>query len=130
MITYREGELPSRDAVIGLYLANTWSSGKKPDQLMAALESSDHLVIAFDGEALVGLANALSDGHLGSTTPISWFIPMLRARCLMDRMKAHYPDIHQHILVSVPDAVEFYKRAGFSIAENHAPMWIYGGDDG
>lgn len=126
--------MPPREDVIALYLANKWSSGRKPDQLMAALAGSDHVIAAYDGDRLVGLANALSDGHLVVYYPHLLVHPEAHGkgigRELMARMRARYPSIHQHILVSVPDAVEFYRRAGFSIAENHAPMWIYDGDDG
>jgi hypothetical protein len=50
------------DTLINLYRANHWSSAEKPELLRNALFSSHSLVTAWDGEKLVGLGNALSDG--------------------------------------------------------------------
>lgn len=53
-----------QDEVVALYKANAWSSAEKPDQLLAALRNYHYLVTArIDGE-LVGIGNAISDGHL------------------------------------------------------------------
>jgi hypothetical protein len=52
------------DEVVSLYKANGWSSGEKPELLLPALRESHSLATArLDGE-LIGLANAISDGHL------------------------------------------------------------------
>ncbi|MEL6852128.1 MAG: GNAT family N-acetyltransferase, partial [Bacteroidota bacterium] len=52
------------EAVLHLYRLHQWSSAKKPEQLVAALRNSHSLIQAYAGEQLVGLANAISDGHL------------------------------------------------------------------
>ena len=53
-----------RDQVIALYKSVEWSSAEKPDLLLKALRNSHTVVTAWDGERLVGLGNAISDGHL------------------------------------------------------------------
>ena len=50
--------------VIALYKANKWSSAKKPKELLAALRNSHTLVVARLDKKLVGITNAISDGHL------------------------------------------------------------------
>jgi hypothetical protein len=50
--------------VVDLYRANNWSSAEKPEQLIAALSNSHSLVTARVENRLVGLGNAISDGHL------------------------------------------------------------------
>ena len=60
-IAYRETNNVPKDDVLSLYRATEWSSAEKPDQLHQALLNSDALVSAWDGERLVGLANAISD---------------------------------------------------------------------
>ncbi len=65
-------EISMRDAlepseVIALYSANGWSSAEKPEQLLAALRNSHGLVTARLDHRLVGIANAISDGHLVGT---------------------------------------------------------------
>lgn|SRR5690606_23732891 len=52
------------DEVLKLYRANGWSSAEKPQQLMAALRGSHTLVTARSSSELIGLGNAISDGHL------------------------------------------------------------------
>ena len=50
--------------VVDLYRANRWSSADKPDELLAALRNSHCLVTARRSEKLIGIGNAISDGHL------------------------------------------------------------------
>jgi GNAT superfamily N-acetyltransferase len=57
------------DEVIRLYQANGWSSAEKPVQLLAALRGSHSLVTARIENELVGLGNAISDGHLVAYFP-------------------------------------------------------------
>ena len=45
-----------------LFLSVGWSSGKYPEQLVIAMKNSYSVVSAWDGDKLVGLINALSDG--------------------------------------------------------------------
>ena len=58
-----DGAIESAE-VIELYVANNWSSAEKPELLMKALRASHSLVTARIEGKLVGLANAISDGHL------------------------------------------------------------------
>ena len=53
-----------QDEVVALYRANDWSSADKPELLLAALRNSHSLVTARMDGRLVGLGNAISDGHL------------------------------------------------------------------
>jgi GNAT superfamily N-acetyltransferase len=57
------GQIEERE-VIDLYRANNWSSAEKPEQLLPALRNSHTLVTARFSGVLVGIANAISDGHL------------------------------------------------------------------
>ena len=63
-IIYRDGEVPPIEAVVELYRRLGWSSAEKPDELAGALAGSHGLVTAWCDGGLVGLANAISDGHL------------------------------------------------------------------
>ena len=134
-IRYLEGILPSPRDVLALYRANGWSSAEKPDLLLAALAGSHHLVTAHAGDRLVGLANAISDGHLVVYYPHLIVHPDRQGqgigRGLMARMRARYRDMHQHMLVAEGNAVGFYQRMGFERAGQTVAMWIYeGGDHG
>src|SRR5262249_36172437 len=62
-IVYRVGGVCVR-TVVELYRANGWSSAEKPEELYSALLGSHLLVTAWDGDRLVGLGNAISDGRM------------------------------------------------------------------
>ncbi len=121
------------EEVVALYSANDWSSAKKPTQLVAALRNSHSLVTARDGGVLVGLGNAISDGHLVVYFPHMLVHPLHQGkgvgRLMMESLLSRYKDFHQMMLVADGRAVEFYRRMGFERAGQTEPMWIYGGND-
>src|SRR5437870_2242277 len=132
-IVYAETrELPI-DKVVALYAANHWSSAKKPELLHRALLNSHSLVTAWDGDLLVGLGNAISDGHLVVYYPHLLVLPTYQGQGigtrLMQMLKARYAQFHQHMLVADGKAIDFYRKAGFVRAGRTEPMWIYAGDD-
>lgn len=117
------------DAIADLYLANDWSSGKKADKVLLAMQNSHSVVCASVDGRLVGLVNALSDGALVVYYPHLLVHPDFQGygigRTLMERMMGRYPDMHQHILVAENPAIDFYRKLGFEPAEGTLSMWIY-----
>lgn len=124
---------PGEAEVIALYTANDWSSASKPQQLMAALQNSHSLVTARVDGRLVGLANAISDGHLVVYYPHMLVHPEYHrqgiGRQMMQAMMARYAGFHQQMLTADGDAVAFYEALGFARAGRTEPMWIYGGTE-
>ena len=125
-------ELPL-GSVVALYKALRWSSARKPRKLHRALLASHSLVTAWDGQRLVGLGNAISDGHLVVYYPHLLVHPDYQRRGigseLMRRLAARYRGFHQHVLIADGQAVEFYRKCGFVRAGKTQPMWIYAGND-
>jgi GNAT superfamily N-acetyltransferase len=121
------------DEVIEIYRANAWSSADKPLELMAALRNSHSLVTARITGKLVGLGNAISDGHLVVYFPHMLVHPDFQRRGVGQRMMAcileRYADFHQQMLTADGDAVLFYERLGFARAGATVPMWIYAGTE-
>lgn len=119
--------------VLHLYRANGWSSGEKPVQLMAALRNSHALVTARIDQQLVGLGNAISDGHLVVYFPHMLVDPAHQGkgvgRLMMGAMLARYAGFHQMMLTADGGAIEFYKSLGFERAGRTEPMWIYAGSE-
>jgi GNAT superfamily N-acetyltransferase len=119
--------------VIRLYQDNDWSSAEKPAQLLAALRGSHCLVTARVASELVGLGNAISDGHLVVYFPHMLVLPRLHGhgigRKMMETLLAKYGGFHQLMLTADGLAVGFYKQFGFERAGRTEPMWIYAGKE-
>ncbi|MGL6313889.1 GNAT family N-acetyltransferase [Vibrio sp. WXL103] len=119
--------------VIELYRANHWSSAEVPTKLLLGLQNSDALVVARLGDRLVGLGNAISDGHLVVYYPHLLVHPDYQGqgigRKIMQLMQIRYRSFHQQMLTADKAAVAFYQTLGFERAGETEPMWIYAGDD-
>jgi GNAT superfamily N-acetyltransferase len=121
------------EEVLTLYRANAWSSAEKPAQLLAALRGSHALVTARASGELVGLGNAISDGHLVVYFPHMLVLPGLQGqgvgRKMMQAFLEKYGRFHQLMLTADGRAVEFYQQLGFERAGHTEPMWIYAGTE-
>ena len=121
------------EEVIELYQANGWSSAEKPFQLMNGLRNSHTLVTARHSGKLIGLGNAISDGHLVVYFPHMLVHPLQHRQgighLMMEKLIEKYKNFHQQMLTADGDAIEFYKRMGFKRAGRTVPMWIYAGSE-
>ncbi len=119
--------------IIALYKANHWSSAEKPELLYKALLHSHSLVTAWEGERLVGLGNALSDGYLVVYYPHLLVHPdyqgMGIGKMIMEKFAQTYSRFHQQILVSDGKTIGFYEKCGFAVAGQTQAMWIYQGNE-
>jgi GNAT superfamily N-acetyltransferase len=131
VIHFSDDRKPTKDAVIDLYRSVGWSSADKPDALHNGLLASHSLVTAWDADALVGLGNAISDGHLVVYFPHMVVRPDHQGRGigteLMTRMMARYRGFHQQALIADGRAIDFYKKLGFVRAGATEPLWIFDG---
>lgn len=132
-ITFSDNRNVPLDALLSLYAANEWSSADKPAELRDALMNSHSLLTAWDDGRLVGLGNAISDGHLVVYYPHLLVDPEYQRQGigteLMKRLMANYEGFHQHVLIADGRAIDFYRKCGFTRAGRTEPMWIYSGDD-
>ncbi len=119
--------------VLELYQANKWSSASKPEPLKNALLNSHTLVTAIHDDRLVGLGNAISDGHLVVYFPHLLVHPDYHGygigRMIIDKLASVYNGFHQQMLTADKDAVNFYQKCGFEKAGDTVPMWKYDGDE-
>ncbi len=123
----------NQDEVLNLYRANDWSAASKPEQLLASLRNAHSLVTARIDGRLVGLGNAISDGHLVVYFPHMLVLPELQGqgigRQMMQALLSRYAGFHMQMLTADGKAIDFYQSLGFQRAGNTAPMWIYAGDE-
>lgn len=121
------------EAVLTLYRANGWSAADKPEALHQALQNSHSLITAWDGDHLVGLGNAISDGHLVVYYPHLLVDPAYQGQGIGQQIVAkfqeRYGDFHMQVLTADGKAIDFYKKVGFERAGQTEPMWIYGGQE-
>jgi GNAT superfamily N-acetyltransferase len=132
-ISVREDKQLDQEQILALYKMNQWSAADKPEQLMHALSNSHTLVTAWDGARLVGLGNAISDGHLVVYYPHLLVHPEYQGKgigkMIIERLKTRYEGFHQQVLVADGKAVSFYEKCGFERAGETVSMWIYAGND-
>lgn len=121
------------DQLLEIYRLNNWSSAEKTDILYRALTNSHSLISAWVNDKLVGIANALSDGHLVVYYPHMLVHPEHQGKGIgtkmMKALQKIYGNFHQQILVADGNAIEFYSKCGFNRADKTESMWIYRGHD-
>jgi GNAT superfamily N-acetyltransferase len=93
-----------------------WPTPPSPEQHLAVLRGSTHVVVAMDGERVAGFINALSDGVLAA------YIPLLEVRPdyqgsgvgseFVRRMLDAIGDLYMVDLVCDEDLMPFYERFG------------------
>ncbi len=132
-IYLREDVNIDKAAIVALYKALHWSSADKPELLYKALIHSHSLVSAWQGEQLVGLGNALSDGYLVVYYPHLLVHPAYQGKgigkMIMGKLSEKYSHFHQQILVSDGQTIDFYHKCGFVKAGQTQAMWIYQGNE-
>jgi len=132
-IEIKETKEIHKDEIIELYKANKWSSAEKPDLLYQALTNSDSLITAWDGNRLVGLGNAISDGYLVVYYPHLLVHPDYQGkgigRKIVNKFQKKYGNFHQQVLTADGKAIDFYRKCGFEKAGSTQSMWIYQGDE-
>lgn len=93
-----------------------WPHPPSPAQHLTILQNSSHVVLALDGEQVVGFINALSDGLLSAYIPLLEVLPAYQRqgigtallRQLLDRLQSYYAID----LICDPALQPFYEQAG------------------
>ena len=100
-----------------LFLSVEWGSGKYPELLCEAMKNYETVVSAWDGQKLVGLVCAMSDGVMNAYIPYVLVNPAWQKEgigsALMEVIKRRYKDFKTLTLVSYDTAGDFYRKCGF-----------------
>lgn len=127
-IRYWNGNEFRKEELEHLFLAVGWESGRYPDQLTLAMKNSDRVISAWDGEQLVGLINALSDGVMTVYLHYLLVHPNYQGKGigkkLMKVMLGEFRDYLRVVLVSYHGQTGFYERCGFKINDKAQAMVI------
>lgn len=127
MITYRTGNDLDLDAVIDLYRATTLGPRRPLSErarVAAMMRNANLIITAWDGDLLVGIARSLTDysfvTYLSDLAVRESHQKRGIGRELIRRTREASGGI-QVVLLSAPQAVDFYPRIGF---ERHDSAWV------
>jgi ribosomal protein S18 acetylase RimI-like enzyme len=111
-----------------LFLSVGWESGKHPDKLAHAMESSDTVFSAWDDEKLIGLCNALDDGVMTAYIHFLLVSPAYQGKGigkkLLSLVTDKYKEYLRIILVADDKETGFYQNSGFESAKGTMAMFI------
>lgn len=128
MIIYKTNKILQPQQLQDLFLSVDWASGHYSKKLSKAIQNSDTVFTAWDGETLVGLVNALDDGVMTAYIHYLLIRPEYQAkgigRELISYIKDKYKNYLRIVLISYNDKIKFYKNCGFNIGDEEKPMFI------
>ena len=97
-------------------LRDDFDNGRTPVQLQESFAQSAHVCLAYADGQLIGTARALSDGVCNGYIVDVWTLSPYRRRGIASTMIGHLLEKMpgQHVYLFTDDAVEFYKKRGFT----------------
>lgn len=128
-ITYRETREFAPEALERLFLSVHWESGRYPEKLARAMRNSTHVISAWDGDRLIGLARGLDDGETVGFIHYLLVDPAYQGLhigdTLMQRLLHQFEGLlYVKIMPSDPKTIPFYARFGFQQYDNYSAMVI------
>lgn len=121
-INYSERKEYSADDLKKLFESVKWLSANYPDRLKKALDNSETVFTAWDGNQLVGLINAIDDSELTAYVHYLCVNPLYQGQgigqTLLNRIKEKYKD-YLYILVIAENEqlINYYSKNGFKYIE-------------
>ena len=130
-IVYKNTKVFTEKQLQGLFLSVKWESGNYPDKLVRAMQNSDYVISAWDGNKLVGLIRGLDDGIWQATIDCLLVNPAYQGRGIASTLLKYLLNEYSDFLYIdvVPDEkknVSFYEKHGFEIMEEGTPLQIRG----
>jgi GNAT superfamily N-acetyltransferase len=93
-----------------------WPEPPTPERHLELLRESTHVVVALDGERVVGFVTAISDGVMSAYVPLLEVLPEYQGRGigteLMRRLLARLEGLYMVDLACDDELVPFYERLG------------------
>ncbi|MPR33113.1 GNAT family N-acetyltransferase [Salmonirosea aquatica] len=122
-ITYRHDKTPTPEQVIELYNnAGLPRPTHDPERIAKMYEHSNLIVTAWDGETLVGVARCITDWawscYLADLAIRSDYQKAGIGKKLIELTKEKVGDQSMVLLLSVPTALDYYPKVGFTKQES------------
>lgn len=127
-IIYKNIKDIDKESIKELFHSVGWKSGDFPEDLKQALINSHTIITAWEGEKLVGLVNALSDGvmtvyfHYMLVHKEYQFLGI--GKKMMELILEQYKHIKTKLLVSYESAEKFYQLFGFKPEKGTKALFI------
>lgn len=126
-IEYRNTKEFTEQELQRLFLSVKWESGNYPGKLVRAMLNSTHVISAWDGNKLVGLIRALSDGETVAFLHYLLVDPAYQGHHigdeLMKRVLRYFENLlYVKIMPSDHKTLPFYARYGFRQYDNYSAM--------
>lgn len=115
MITYSESVTNiTPEKLVGFFIG--WPNPPSPETHLRLLKGSNHVVLALDGEQVVGFITAVSDGVLTAYIPLLEVLPAYKSQGvgteLTRRMFEKLRNLYMIDLMCDPELQPFYERFG------------------
>ncbi|HJN50583.1 MAG: GNAT family N-acetyltransferase [Pseudomonadales bacterium] len=97
-------------------LADDFDNGRTPQQLHSSFANSYSTCIAYNVDRLIGTARTLSDGVCNAYVVDVWTLSEFRGKGIAKRMmELLLQELReQHVYLFTDDAVDFYRKIGFT----------------
>ena len=93
-----------------------WPNPPTPETHLKLLHGSDHVILARDGDQVIGYITAISDGVLAAYIPHLEVLPAYRGQGIGSELVRRMLDSLRHLymidLMCDPDVQPFYERLG------------------
>ena len=95
--------------------ADGFDNGRTPEALERSFAAAQHVVLARDGDHVVGMARLLSDGVCNAYLVDVWTLSSYRRQGIGSEMVRHLLEAvpGQHVGLQTEDAESFYASLGF-----------------
>ncbi|WP_440955760.1 GNAT family N-acetyltransferase [Methanosarcina sp. Mfa9] len=127
-IRYSDNKNLEREQLVSLFKSVEWESAKYPQELQLAIANSHSVYTAWDGDKLVGLMNALSDGVMTVYYHYLLVKPEYHKQrigaTLVRMMTDKYSRCRTQVVISYSNQVNFYKNCGFIVGDDEIPLFI------
>ena len=121
-VTYKGAKNYTSKDLQELFQSVGWLSANYPERLKKALDNSETVFTAWDGEKLVGLVNAIDDSELTAYVHYLCVNPEYQGqgigKKLLQRIKDKYKDYLYIILIAENEKlVKYYSQNGFEFVD-------------
>ena len=127
-VQYKSTKCFEPSEVQDLFLSVNWVSGQHPEKLVVAMENSNTVFSAWDGERLVGLINTLDDNSMTVYIHFLLVHPEYQGKGigkeLLRMINDKYKDYLRVVLIADEKEAGFYQNSGFELAAGTKALFI------